>query len=111
LQIYVSTTVTATGFQAYNEDQSSHSSLNVLTAPQAFSALTATKTASKTHVPATMTATTKATLLKLDKCFLHPAKTTANNSTLKSLLLQAQIGSAIMTQNLLLPPVETTQQL
>jgi hypothetical protein len=72
--------------------------------------LNATKTAIKTHVSATMTVTTKATLLKLDKCFLHAAKMMANNSTIKleSLLLHARFGSAITTarihmQNLLLP--------
>ncbi len=66
-----------------------------------------------TKVPAIKTAITKATLLKLDKCFLHLAKTTANNSAVKSdsLLLHAQFGSAILTarihaQNLLLPSVQ-----
>ncbi len=50
-----------------------------------------------TQVQATATATMKAELLKLDECFLHPAKTGANNATIKSesLLLHAQIGSAI----------------
>jgi hypothetical protein len=48
----------------------------------------------------------------LDKCFLHPTKTGTNNSTIKSesLLLHAQIGSAITTalnaQNLLLLSVQ-----
>jgi hypothetical protein len=65
-----------------------------------------------TQVPAITTAITKATLLKLDECFLHPAKTGANNATIKSesLLLHAQYGLAILTsrihtQNLLLPSV------
>jgi hypothetical protein len=55
----------------------------------------------------------KVTLLKLDKYFLHPAKTSANNATIKreSLLFHAQFGSAITTarvhtQNLLLPSVQ-----
>jgi hypothetical protein len=43
-----------------------HSSLNDVTAPQAFSA-TATTTATMTQVPVITTAITKATLLKLDK--------------------------------------------
>jgi hypothetical protein len=57
------------------------------TAPQAFSATTATTTVIKTPVPMTMTATTKAILLKLDNCLLHPAKSAANNATPRNLLL------------------------
>jgi hypothetical protein len=53
------------------------------------------------------------TLLKLDVCFLHPAKTSANNARIKSesSLLHARFGSAILTtrihmQNLLLLSVQ-----
>ncbi len=65
-------------------------------------------TATLTKVPAISAAITKAKLLKLAECFLHPAITGANNATIKSesLLLHAQIGSAITTalnaENLLL---------
>jgi hypothetical protein len=68
--------------------------------------------ATMTQVPAITTATTKAKLLKLDEWFLHPAKSSANNATIKSesLLLHDQFSSAILTtrihaQNLLLLPV------
>jgi hypothetical protein len=110
LQICISMTPTSTGLQAYNDH---HSSLKNVTAPQAFSATTAIMTATMTQYPAITTAITKATLLKLDKCFLHPAKVSANNSTIKSesLLLHAQFGSAITTarihaQYLLLPSIQ-----
>jgi hypothetical protein len=63
LQIFVPTTITSTGLKAYNDR---HSSLNDVTAPQAFSATTATTTETKTQVPTTTTAITQATLLKLD---------------------------------------------
>jgi hypothetical protein len=88
LQICVPMTTTSTGLQAYNDH---HSSLNDVAAPQAFSKTTATMTATMTQVPAITTAIMKATLLKLDKCFLHPAKTSASNATIKreSLLLHA----------------------
>ena len=56
------------------------------TALQAFSATTATTTVIKTPVPTTMTATTKAILLKLDNCLLHPAKSAANHATPSNLL-------------------------
>jgi hypothetical protein len=107
-----STTKASNGLQA---DNYHHSMLNDVTSPQALSATTATTTAtmSQVHAITIMTqvhaiaiATTKAKLLKLDECFLHPAKTGANNATIKSeiLLLHAQIGSAITialnTQNL-----------
>jgi hypothetical protein len=63
-----------------------------------------------TQVPAITTAITKAIQNKLDVCILHPTNMTANNTTLKSLLLHAQIGSANMTtlnaQNLLLSSVQ-----
>jgi hypothetical protein len=104
-QTFVPMSTASTGLQAGNDH---HSSLNDVTAPQAFSAMTATMTATMTKVPAITTAITKAKLLKLDTCFLHPAKTDANNATIQSesLLLHAQIASAIMTalntQNLLL---------
>jgi hypothetical protein len=73
--------------------------LNDLTSPQAFSALTTTTTATMTQVLAISTAISKATI-KLDECFLHPAKTGANNATNKSesLLLHALFGSAITMQ-------------
>jgi hypothetical protein len=96
LQICITTTTTTTGLQAYDDH---HFSLNDVTAPQAFSATTATMTAMMTQVPTTTTAITKEALLKLDKCFLHSAKTTAKNSTIKSesLLLHDRFGSAILT--------------
>jgi hypothetical protein len=117
-QTFVPIIISSTGIQADND---CHSSLNDVTSPQALSATTATTTGTMTqvHAIATMTqvhaiatATTKAKLLKLDECFLHPEKTGANNSTIKSesLLLHAQIGSAITTalnaQNLLLLSVQ-----
>jgi hypothetical protein len=104
-QTFIPTTTASTGLQVDNDH---HSSLNDVTAPQAFSATTASMIATMTQVHAIATATMKAKLLKLDKCFLNPAKTGANNATVKSesLLLHAQIGSAIKTalyaQNLLL---------
>jgi hypothetical protein len=96
LQIRIPTTTISTGLQAYNDH---HSSLNDGTASQAFSAMTATTTVTMTQVSTITTAITKATLLKLDKCFLHPAKTSANNAMIKSesLLLHARFGSAILT--------------
>jgi hypothetical protein len=81
LQIYILATTTSTGLQTYNDH---HSSLNDIRAPCAFSATTSTMTVTMTQVPAITTAITKATLLKLDKCFLHPAKTSVNNATIKS---------------------------
>ncbi len=106
-QTFIPTTTASTGIQADNDH---HSSLNDVTSPQALSATTATMTATMTqvHAIATMTqvhakatAATKVKLLKLDKC-------SANNATIKSesLLLHAQIGSALTTalnaQNFLL---------
>jgi hypothetical protein len=108
-QIFVPTTTSSTGLQADND---CHSTLNDVIASQAFSTMTATMTATMTKVPAITTAIIKAKLLKLDKCFLHPAKKGTNNATIKSesLLLHAQISSAItMTlnvQNLLLLSVQ-----
>jgi hypothetical protein len=95
------------------------------------SATTATMTATMTHNSATRNATTKGPKYQLTQaqhkttstCILHPAITTANYATprnlflffvqnnpaikIPSLLLYAQIGSAIMTAlnepNLLLP--------
>jgi hypothetical protein len=92
-QAFVPTTTTSTGLQAYNDH---HSSLNDVTAPQAFSTTAAIMTSTMTQVPAITTSITKATLLKLDKCLLHPTKTSANNATIKSesLFLHAQFGSA-----------------
>ncbi len=57
-----------------------------------------------TKVPAMTTAITKATI-KLIECFLHPAKTGANNATNKSesLLLHALFGSAITTARIHTP--------
>jgi hypothetical protein len=74
--------------------------LKEVTSPQALSATTATLTATMTQVHAIVTmtqvhaiatATTKVKLLKLDECFLHPAKPSANNATINSecLLLHA----------------------
>ncbi len=109
MQICVSTTTTSTGLQAYNDH---HSSFNDVTAPQAFFAITATATVTLTEVPAVTAAIIKATLLKLDLSFLHPAKATVKNAAIKSesLLLHAQFGSAITAarihaQNLLLTSV------
>jgi hypothetical protein len=94
-------TATSTGLQASNN---CHSSLNEVTAPQAFFAMAATRTATMTKVPAMTTAITKATI-KLIECFLHPAKTGANNATNKSesLLLHALFGSAITTARIHTP--------
>jgi hypothetical protein len=89
-QTFVPTTTASAGIQA---DSNHHSSLNAITSSQALSATTATTTATTTqvHTIVTMTqvhaiatATTKAKLLKLDECFLHPTKTGANNATIKS---------------------------
>jgi hypothetical protein len=102
-QTFVPTITASNGIQA---DDDHHSSLNDVTNPQALSATTATTTATMTqvHAIATMTqvhkiatATTEAKLLKLDKNLLHPAKTGANNKTIKSEsnLLHAQIRSAL----------------
>ncbi len=109
-QTFVPTTTASTGLQAYNDH---HSSLNDVTAPQAYSATTATTNATMIQVPEITTAVTKAKPLKLDVCFLHSVKTGANNATIKSesLLLHAQFGSAISTtrihvQNLLLLSVQ-----
>jgi hypothetical protein len=71
MQLSVPMTTTSTGLQADNDH---HSSLNDVTAPQAFPAMTATMTATMTQVPTMTTAITKATI-KLVECFLYPAKT------------------------------------
>jgi hypothetical protein len=109
MQTFVPTTTTSTGLQA-NID--CPSSLNDVTNPQAFCATTASTTATMTQVPTITRVTTKVSL-KLDKCFLNPTKTGANNATMKSesLVLHAQFCSAILTtrihmQNLLLLPVQ-----
>jgi hypothetical protein len=76
------------------------------TALQAFSAKTATTTVIKTPVPTTMTATTKAILLKLDNCLLHPTKKVANYATPRCLLLlpvSNRIAITTTNANLLLP--------
>jgi hypothetical protein len=115
-QTFVPTTTSTTGLQAYNN---CHTSLNNVTAPQAFSTTSAITTATMnqvsamatmtqfptiatmtqvpaistmtqapaiatttqvpavatmTQIPAIIIATTKAELLKLDECFLHPTK-------------------------------------
>jgi hypothetical protein len=57
LQICIPLTTTSTGIQAYDDH---HSSLNDITAPQAFSIMTATTTVTMTQVPAITTAITKA---------------------------------------------------
>jgi hypothetical protein len=101
-------TTTSTGLQADND---CNSSLNDVTAPQAFPATTVTTIVTMTQVPTMTTAITKATIKHVE-CFLHPAKTGANNATVKSesLLLNDQIGSAITAalnaQNLLLLSVQ-----
>jgi hypothetical protein len=64
-QLSVPMTTTSTGLQADND---CHSSLNDVTAPQAFPAMAATMTATMTQVPAMTTAITKMTI-KLIKCF------------------------------------------
>jgi hypothetical protein len=106
-QTFVPTTTTTTGLQAYDAH---HSSLNDITAPQAFSATTAITTAMMTQVPAITAAIAKAIQNKLDQCILHPTNMPANNATLKSLLVHSQTGSAItMTlnaHNLFLPPIQ-----
>jgi hypothetical protein len=101
LQICIPTTTSSTGLQASNNH---HSSLNDVTAPQVFSATTATMTTTMTQVPTITTAITKATI-KLVECFLHPAKTGANNTTNKSEspLLHALFGSAITTARIHTP--------
>ena len=78
-QLSVPMTTTSTGLQADNDH---HSSLNDVTAPQAFPAMTATMTVTMTQVPAMTTAISKGTI-KLVECFLHPTKTGANNATIK----------------------------
>ena len=95
-------TTTSTGLQADNDH---HSSLNDVTAPQAFPAMTATMTATMTQVLAKTTAIMKAIQNKLVKCFLHPAKSSANNPTNKSEspLLHALFGSAILTARIHTP--------
>ncbi len=95
------TTTTSTGLQASNNR---HSSLNDITEPQAFPAMTATMTATMTQVPAITTAIIKVTI-KLVECFLHPTKTGANNATNKSEspLLHALFGSAITTARIHTP--------
>jgi hypothetical protein len=107
-QLSVPMTTASTGLRTDNDR---HSSLNDITAPQAFPAMTATMTATMTQVPALTTAITKATL-KLVECFLHPAKSSTSNATIHdpSLLLPlCQDNSAIMTtthKNLLLLSVQ-----
>jgi hypothetical protein len=100
--VTASTTTAFTGLQADNDD---HSTLNDVTNPQAFSALTATTTATMTQVLAKTTAITKVIQNKLDECFLHPAKTSASNATNKSesILLHALFGSAITTARIHTP--------
>jgi hypothetical protein len=79
--VTASTTATSTGLQADNDR---HSTLNDITNPQAFSALTATTTATMIQVPAKTTAIMKAIQNTLDECFLHPAKSSTNNATIKN---------------------------
>jgi hypothetical protein len=80
LQICIPMTTASTGMKADNDR---YSSLNEVTAPQAFSATTATMTATMTQVLAKTTAITKAIENKLVECFLHPTKSSANNATNK----------------------------
>jgi hypothetical protein len=86
-------------------------------APQAFSTMTATVTATMTQVPTTRTATTNAPRNQLDKCeatqtqhktrspsILHPAKKAANYATQRNLLLYfVRNDPAITIAGLLLP--------
>jgi hypothetical protein len=96
-QLYVPTTTPSTGLQASNNH---HSSLNDVTAPQAFSTMSATKTVTMTKVPAVTTAITKVPQIQFNKnkltrtqqkksttSILHPVKMMANNATSPSLLL------------------------
>jgi hypothetical protein len=102
LQICVPMTTSSTGMKADNDR---YSSLNDVTAPQAFSATTATMTATMTQVLAKTTAITKVIQNKLVECFLHPANSSANNATNKSEspLLHALFGSAILTARIHTP--------
>ncbi len=93
-QTFIPAATASTGLQADNDR---HSSLNDVTAPQAYSAMTATMIATMTQVPTITTAITNMTI-KLVECFLHPAKTGANNAK-------------FMTQVSCCLSVETTQQL
>jgi hypothetical protein len=94
-------------FLSQNDGPAHFKQLSVpTTAPQAFSATTATTTMIKTSVPMTIAATTKAILLKLDNCFLHPAKKVANYATPRCLLLLPVSNRTAITMtnpSLLLP--------
>jgi hypothetical protein len=81
LQICIPMTTASTGMKADNDR---YSSLNDVTAPQAFFATTATMTATMTQVLAKTNAITEAIQNKLVECFLHPVKSSANNATNKS---------------------------
>jgi hypothetical protein len=84
-QTFIPATTASTGLQADNDR---HSSLNDVTALEAFSAMTATMIAAMTQVPAITTTIMNATI-KLVECFLYPTKTGANNAKIHdpSLLL------------------------
>jgi hypothetical protein len=108
-------TSTATGLRIHND--SHQTSLNDATINHV-SARTATTTATKIQVPATRSATTNAPKYQLDKCkatraqqktmspsILHPANTTANYATSRSLiLLRDKDNSEITTAPCLLLP-------
>jgi hypothetical protein len=110
-QTFIPTTTASTGLQA---DSDHHSSLNDVTAPQAFSAMTATMTATMTKVSALTTAITKVPQIQFNKNkptqtqqktsttrILHPVKMTANNATSPSLfLLCVRDNSEIMAPSL-----------
>jgi hypothetical protein len=112
-QAFIPTITASTGFQADNDR---HSSLKDVTATQAFSATTATMTATMTKVPAITTAITKAPQIQFNKnklsqtqqktsttSILHPFKMTANNATSPSLfLLCVKDNSEILAPSLLL---------
>ncbi len=104
LSVVIPMTTASTGLRT---DSDRHSSLNDVTAPQAFPSMNATMTATMTQVPALTTAITKATL-KLVECFLHPAKSSTSNATTHDLILLLPLcrdNSAIMMtthENLLL---------
>jgi hypothetical protein len=111
-QTFVPMSTASTGLQA---DKDHHSSLNGITAPQAFFATTSTMTVTMTKVPAIATAITKAPQIQFNKnkltqtqqktstiSILHPVKMTFNNATSPSLfLLRVEDNSEIMAPSLL----------
>jgi hypothetical protein len=85
-------------------DKDRYSSLNDVTAPQAFSAMTAKTNATMTQDLARTTAITKTIQNKLLESILHPAKKAANYATPRNLLLFFVCNDpAITVSSLLLP--------